>query len=186
MKRIGYLYDKIIDKNNLFLAEKKARKGKKKSKEIIKFVDNLNENIDLLYKDLINRTYKTGEYFHFIIYEPKRRDISKLPYKDRIVHHAIMNILEPIFKKSFITQTYSCIKGRGILKCLQDLNKGLKDKTSSKYCLKLDIQKFYPNINNSILKQLLRRKFKDRDLLNLLDDIISSHRGLPLGSYTSQ
>ena len=95
-------------------------------------------------------------------------------------------ILEPIFKKNFINQTYSCIKKRGILKCLHDLNKGLRNKAESRYCLKFDIQKFYPSVDNSTLKQLLKRKFKDEDLLTLLDNIINSHIGLPLGSFTSQ
>lgn len=94
-----------------------------------------------------------------------------------------MNVLEPIFVKTFISQTYACIKGRGIHKASFKLREYIKDE---KYCLKLDIKKFYPSIDNEILKQLLRRKIKDRELLVLLDSIIDSAKGLPIGNYLSQ
>lgn len=186
MKRYGNLYERIISLDNLYLAELKARKGKKNRKEIIQFINNLNENILEIHKSLINTTYKTSNYSHFVIYEPKKRELSALPYKDRVVHHAILNYLEPILVKTFISQSYSCIKHRGIHKCLNDLTKYLKNKEETKYCLKLDIKKFYPSVNNEILKFLLRTKIKDGKLLNLLDEIINSIQGLPLGSYTSQ
>lgn len=185
MKRVGNLYDKIVSLENLFLAEIKAGKGKKKNKEIIKFREKLNENILELYNSLVNDTYFISGYFHFIIYEPKERKISRLSYKHRIVHHAILLHTETIFTKSFISQTYSCIKKRGIHKCLKTLVKYLKQ-DNTQYCLKLDIRKFYPSINNDKLKLLLRRKFKDKKLLELFDKIINSHIGIPLGNYTSQ
>lgn len=88
------------------------------------------KNIQKLYDCLKQNNFKTSEYYNFIIYEPKKkRDISSLPfYPDRIIHHAIINILEPILTKSFISTTYSCVRKRGILKCLKDLNKALKCK----------------------------------------------------------
>lgn len=186
MKRIGYLYDKIISIENLYNAEKKTRRGKKLRKDVKQFNNNLHDNIFQLHWQLKNTCYHTGKYYHFTIYEPKARSISKLPYRDRIVHHAIINVLEPIFVKSFISHTYSCIKKRGIHKGLKDLRKALKDIEGTKYCLKVDIKKFYPSVDNDLLKILLRRKFKDERLLNLLDNIIDSIQGLPLGSYTSQ
>lgn len=186
MKRIGYLYDKIVNIDNLYLAEKRAKKGKKLRKDIIEFNKNSNDNILQLYKELKEETYKTGEYYHFTIYEPKARNISKLPYRDRIVHQAIINILEPIFVKSFVPNTYSCIKKRGISRALLNLEKSLENHKNTEFCLKLDIKKFYPSISNTILKKLLKNKFKDKKLLKLLDNIIDSINGLPLGSYTSQ
>jgi len=186
LKRIGNLYQKIISLENLYLAEEKARKGKKNRKDIIKFVKNLDDNIQKLHNELKNKTYSTSEYYHFTIYEPKQRNISRLKYVDRIVHHAILIHLEPIFIDCFISQTYSCIKKRGILGALNQLSKYLRDKEETKYCLKIDIHKFYPSVNNKILKSQLRRKFKDIDLLYLLDNIIDSIKGLPLGNYTSQ
>ncbi len=139
-----------------------------------------------LHHILVNKQYKTSEYYIFKIFEGKEREIFQLPYyPDRIVHHAIMNVLENVFIRSFTINTYSCIKNRGIHKCLINLNKALK--SHPKYCLKLDIKKFYPSIDNKILKKLLRKKFKDVDLLSLLDEIIDSNsNGQPIGNYISQ
>lgn len=138
-----------------------------------------------LHNQLLNNTYGVSEYYNFKVNDGKEREISKLPYIDRIVHHAILTYLEPIFTECFISQTYSCIKNRGLHKCLWKMNEYLGG-GGVKYALKLDIKKFYPSVNNEILKSLLTRKFKDDKLLNLLDIIIDSTTGLPLGNYTSQ
>jgi RNA-directed DNA polymerase len=187
MKRLGYLYEKICTLDNLILAESKARKGKTNKKDVIEFDLNKHKNLLELQKLLINQEFKNSEYHVFTIFEGKERIIYKLPYyPDRIVHHAIMNILEPIFINSFTSNTYNCIKGRGIHKGLLKLNKTLQNKNETTYCLKLDIHKFYPNVNHVILKKLLSRKFKDKKLLNLLYIIIDSASGLPIGNYLSQ
>ncbi len=188
MKRHGYLYDKIISIENLKEADKKAQRGKKKQAGIRRHNKKQERNILKLHEQLKNKDYKTSKYSVVVIFEPKRREISRLDYyPNRIVHHAIMNYLEPIFTNCFISQTYSCIKGRGIHKCLEDLNEALKDVDATKYCLKIDVKKFYPSVKNSILKKKLRTKFKDQDLLWLLDEIIDSNpNGLPLGNYLSQ
>lgn len=187
MKRINNLYDKIVTPENLKLADKKARKGKLKQYGVQKHIENEENNIQNLYELLRHNKFETSEYRIFKIYEGKERDIYQLPYyPDRIVHHAIMNVLEPIFLNLFTNDTYSCIKGRGVHKCSYSLRKVLKNEEGTKFCLKLDIQKFYPSVNNEILKKLLRRKFKDKLLLNLLDEIIDSTQGLPIGSYLSQ
>jgi RNA-directed DNA polymerase len=94
--------------------------------------------------------------------------------------------LEPIFVSNFTVDTYSCIKKRGIHKLLETLKHDLKDIEGTQYCLKLDIKKFYPSIDHDVMKKLLRRKFKDKDLLWLLDEIIDSADGLPIGNYLSQ
>lgn len=186
MKRFGYLFDKIISIDNLHLASKNAGKRKKKSKEIIKWNNDLEYNIQKLHVSLRDKLYVVSEYFIFTIKEPKERIISKLPFRDRVVHHAIMIHLEPILKASFISQTYSCIKNRGIHKCLNDVRLALRDVPGTRYCLKLDIRKFYPSINNELLKAMLRTKLKDEDLLLLLNRIIDSTIGIPLGNFTSQ
>jgi len=97
-----------------------------------------------------------------------------------------MNILESIFVSTFTADTYSCIKKRGIHAAANAVKRALRDKTGTQYCLKLDIRKFYPSIDHNVLKQLLRRKFKDNNLLWLLDEIIDSTDGLPIGNYLSQ
>jgi retron-type reverse transcriptase len=97
-----------------------------------------------------------------------------------------MNILEPIFVSTFTADTYSCIKNRGIHTALRNLKKALKDKNATTYCLKMDIRKFYPSIDHEVLKSLLRTKFKDTSLLWLLDEIIDSADGVPIGNFLSQ
>jgi len=177
MKRIGNLYQKIYSIENLILADKNAQKGKKNQKGVIEHNKNRENNILSLHENLKNKTYKTSKYKNFKIFEPKEREISSLPYfPDRICHWAIMNILEPIFVRSFVTNTYNCIRGRGIHKASYTLRRNLKDIEGTKYCLKLDVEKFYPSISHSILKSLLRTKFKDNDLLYLLNEIIDSKR----------
>lgn len=140
---------------------------------------------------LINGTYKTSKYETFIKNDKgKEREIYKLPfYPDRIIHWAIMLQIEPIFMKTFTAFTNASLKDRGIHRTLDQLDKMLLDEKGTKYCLKIDVEKFFPNINHDILKGLLRKKFKDKLLLNLLDEIIDSidgEKGVPIGNYLSQ
>lgn len=187
MKRINNLYSRICSLENLYLADDIARKGKKAQMGIKIHDLNRDANIAQLHSLLVNKTYKTSEYTTFTIREPKERLVFRLPYfPDRIAHHAVMNILEPIFRSCFTADTYSCIKGKGIHGATRALRGYLKDVAQTQYCLKLDIKKFYPNIDHDILKALLRRKFKDQDLLWLLDEIIDSADGIPIGNYLSQ
>ena len=186
MKRIGGLFDEIISIENLQLADEKARRGKRKSKDILSHDENCEQNIIDLHLALKNKTFSTSKYNIFVIQEKKERVISSLPYIDRIVHHAIIQVLEPVFTKIFIANTYSCIKGRGIHGAATAVKKALKDVDNTTYCLKLDIKQFYPSINHDVLKTIIRRKIKDKDLLWLLDDIIDSTNGVPIGNYTSQ
>jgi retron-type reverse transcriptase len=187
MKRIGNIYNQIYSIENLQLADAKASRGKSKQYGVIVHQKNADENLLMLQEMLKSKTYKTSPYTTFKVYEPKEREVFRLPYyPDRITHHAVMNILEPVFVSCFTANSYSCIKGKGIHAAANDVKRALKDVAGTQYCLKLDIKKFYPNINHDILKQLLRRKIKDNDLLWLLDEIIDSADGLPIGNYLSQ
>lgn len=187
MKRKSNLYKEIIAIENLHLADARARKGKGHQYGVKIHLKNADENILKLHDLLKSKSFKTSKYSTFTVFEPKERLVFKLPYfPDRITHHAILNVLEPIFTRLFTNDTYSCIKGKGIHKASENLKKALKDKSGTAYCLKLDITKFYPSVNHEILKQQLRRKFKDADLLWLLDEIIDSAEGLPIGNYLSQ
>lgn len=187
MKRYNDLFRQVSSIENLNLADKRARKGKLKQYGVLHHDRNREEHIILLQEMLTTKTYKTSPYGKFKIREPKERIIYKLPYyPDRILHHAVMNVLEPIFVKTFTTDTYSCIKGRGIHGAQKAVIRALKDVEGTKYCLKLDIKQFYPSIDHEILKTLLRRKIKDKDLLWLLDEIIDSVEGVPIGNYLSQ
>lgn len=187
MKRVNSLYPQICTIENLMLADMKARRGKLRSIGVRIHDRNRDANIQALHEALVNKTFKTSRYHTFLIYEPKEREIYQLPYyPDRIVHHAIMNILEPIWMSVFTADTYSCIVGRGIHAIVRKLKVVLKDKDNTQYCLKLDIKKFYPSIDHDILKSIIRRKIKDNDLLTLLDSIIDSANGVPIGNYLSQ
>ncbi len=187
MKRIGNLYQKIISIENLSIADNIAQVGKREQYGVMLHNKNKEQNIIDLHKMLLDKTFKTSDYSIFKVYEPKEREVYSLPfYPDRIVHHAIMRILEPIFVSHFTTDTYSCIKGKGIHAASNAVKKALINVDQTTYCLKLDVKKFYPSVDHQILKQLLRRKFKDTDLLWLLDEIIDSAHGIPIGNYLSQ
>ena len=187
MKRIGNLYDKIISVENLKLADERARKGKQNSYGVQVHDRNRDDNIRNLHKKLSNKTFKTSKYVTFRIFEPKERLIYRLPYyPDRIVHHAVMNILEPIWVSIFTSDTFSCIKGRGIHKAREKVLSAIRDRESVRFCLKIDIRKFYPSIQHDVLKNIIRRKIKCQDTLLLLDEIIDSVDGVPIGNYLSQ
>jgi hypothetical protein len=187
MKRLNNLYHKICSIENLNLADSIARKGKRRQYGINRHDKNRESNIEQLRQDLLDKSYKTSQYSVFKVFEPKERDVFRLPYyHDRITHHAIMNVLEGVFVDCLIANTYSCIKGRGIHAAANAVKEALKDQVNTQYCLKLDITKFYPSVDHDVLKRLLRNKFKDQDLLWLLDEIIDSAPGLPIGNYLSQ
>jgi RNA-directed DNA polymerase len=187
MKRIGNIYQQICSLENLQLADLKAGKGKAWQYGVQLHRRNQEGNIQLLHQMLITKTYRTSHYTTFKVYETKEREVFRLPYyPDRITHHAIMNVLERPFVDVFTKDSYSCIKKRGIHAAAYKLRDALVDVPGTRYCLKLDIKKFYPSVDHDILKKLLRRKFKDQDLLWLLDEIIDSAPGLPIGNYLSQ
>lgn len=187
MKRIGYLFEKVCDMDNLRMAEANAGTGKGSRQEVAQFRDNLEQNLADIRAQLVNRTYHTSQYTCFIKHEPKERVIYKLPYRDRVVQWAIMQVLVDIWTPIFTRDTYACIKGRGVHSLLQRLRKELRnDPDGTKYCYKIDIRKFYPSITHSILKEVVRQRIKDPALLWLLDDIIDSADGVPIGNYISQ
>ena len=188
MKRYDCLYGKICSIENLRLADEKARRGKKRSRGVQLFDRNREENLQRLHDTLLAGTYHTSRYTFFQVHDPKERTIARLPYyPDRIVHHAIMNVLEPIFSRLYTADTYACIRGRGAHLARKRIKNCLRrDPEGTRYCLKLDIRKYYPSIDHDTLKGILRRKFRDARLLALLDEIIDSAEGLPIGTYLSQ
>lgn len=167
------------------------KKGKSHYHEVKMVAKDPDFYLSKIQEMLINGTYETSKYETFIKNDKgKEREIYKLPfYPDRIIHWAIMLQIEPIFMKTFTTFTNASLKDRGIHRTLDQLDKMLLDKEGTKYCLKIDVEKFFPNINHDILKGLLRKKFKDKLLLKLLDEIIDSidgEKGVPIGNYLSQ
>lgn len=187
MKRKNNLFQSVCSLENLRLADAIARRGKKNQYGVKVFDLNPEGNLLELRDMLLYKEYTTSPYSVFKIHDPKERDVYRLPYyPDRIVHHAIMNILEKLFTAMFTADTYSCIKGRGIHGFDKAMKRSLKDAPGTQFCLKIDVSKFYQNIDHDILKKQLRRKIKDKDFLWLLDDIIDSAPGVPIGNYLSQ
>ena len=184
MKRHNNLFDQIVSIENLRLAYQKAKKGKSKKVSVIKFSQNVEENLLKIQESLINKTFTTSHYTTKKVYEPKERTIYVLPFApDRIVQHAIMNFLEPIWDKLFIHDSYACRTGKGIHKGSQ---KTMEFVRNYKYCLKCDVSKFYPSINHDVLYKIICKKIKCKDTLELLKNIVYSTDGVPIGNYTSQ
>lgn len=188
MKRYGNLYKAICSMENIHIAHMKAKRGKMHYPEVQDVEASRDNHMDQLQTMLQTKTFKTSEYSTFTKTDSgKARKIYKLPYfPDRIVHHCIMQVLEQIWKKTFIADTYSSIKDRGIHKGVTRIKKALLDIENTEYCLKMDVRKFYPSIDHDILKSIIRKKIKDKDVLSLLDEIIDSAEGVPIGNYLSQ
>ncbi len=187
MKTHKHLWGQFISPENFELAAHRALLGKKSKYSAKRFLRRREQKLKQLRDALESNTFKTGRYRIFRIYEPKQRDIYMLPlYPDHIVHHALMNVLAPIWQKMFIHDSYACIPGRGLhaasRRCAELVRK-------NKYVLQCDISKFYPSINHDVMMRIVRRKISDRRILNLLENIVRSMpppRGMPIGNLTSQ
>lgn len=186
MKRNADLFWKIVDIDNLILASYRAFKGKSSVKEVKLFRQNFLENIFGLKEDLMLGNVEFGNYHRFVIYEPKERLICAAPIKQRIIHHAIMNICHNLFDRHLIFDCYASRPGKGIHKAIVRVKEKQKLFT---YFVKLDIKKFFDSINHDVLKKQLKQLFKDEQLLSLFDKIIDSYgdtKGMPIGNLTSQ
>ena len=186
-------YNKKLTYENLLKAHKLARKGKNYRDEIIKFNLKQEEYIMFLYEQLKNKTYKHGGYKVFYVTEPKLRKIERSRYIDRIVHtFYVENFLKPYFMTQFINTSYACIKNKGMHKSCLDVQKAMKHCKiiwNEYHILKMDIAKFFQNIDKDILMKILLKKIKDKDIIWLTKEIIYSNEGkknLPIGNYTSQ
>ena len=200
MKIYKNLFNDIISAENLFSAWDKFKNGKRNKNDVQRFEWNLEENVFRLYRELKNKNYKHSSYASFNISDPKPRNISKAQARDRILHHAIFQILNPIFEAGFISASFSCRVGYGTHKGVQSLQNTIR-KTSkngkvSCFILKCDVKKFFDTIDHDILLAILKRKIKDDDTIWLLKQIISSfssnysllgiEKGVPIGNLTSQ
>ncbi|MDA8082285.1 MAG: reverse transcriptase domain-containing protein [Nitrospiraceae bacterium] len=187
MKRHGDLFTEIAGMENLRLAYRNARKGKSWQRAIKAFDQDIEGNLLLIRDLLLNKTFHTSPYETKIITEPKTREIFILPFApDRIIHHALMNVLEPIWQRLFIHDSYACIKGKGIH---AGSRRTMEMVRRNKYVLQCDISKFYPSVNHDVLFSIVKRKIKCPDTIWLLQDIIYSIGGgknVPIGNYTSQ
>ena len=192
-KTIRNQYYKKLTYEKLMEAHIKSRKGKASREEIILFNLKQEDYIKWLLDALQNKTYKHGNYKIFYIKEPKLRKIERSRYMDRIVHRwYVDNFLQEYFEKQFISTSYACIKNRGTHRACLAVQKGMqhcKRIWNEYYILKMDVAKYFQNIDKEILMKILKRKIKDKDLLWLTKEIVYSSEGkksLPIGNYTSQ
>lgn len=186
MKTYKNLWEKFISKENFELAYKNSIKNKSKQRQIKIFKEDVETNLENVRHLVINGNFHTARYKKKKIYEPKERIIYKLPYNpDRIVQHAVVNILKPILTNKFIQNSFACIEGRGQLKASQRCAEYVR---RNKYCLKCDIHHFYPSINQHILSSMLHKIIKDERFMVVVDDIIFSFPGgynCPIGNFCS-
>ena len=192
-KTIRNSFNKHLTYEKLMEAHIKSRKGKGYRKEIIEFNLKQEEYIMWLLKELQNKTYRHGGYTTFYVTEPKVRKIEKSRYIDRIVHRWVVdNFLEPSFVPQFVPTSFACLKGKGMHRAaiyVQNSMKHCKRIWNEYYILKMDIAKYFDNINKNILLEILKRKIKDKELLWLLKEILFAQKrekGLEIGNYTSQ
>ena len=188
MKRINNLWEEFTSQEHWFEARKRALRGKVKKYCVKAIMRKGDEYLEKICQDVINGSFQFKGYKEHTIYEPKERKIFVARIEERIYHWASMMITERIFEPTFIFDSYCCRKNKGQHKCSDKCKEIVKH---NNYCLKLDISKFYPNINHKILKECLARKIKDIKFLNALYAIIDSHnkdtgKGIPIGNYSSQ
>ena len=187
MRRIGGLFDGVVSYSNLYRAYRKALLGARKNEEQAHFYYNLENELVTLRRELVDGTYNPGPYRYFMIFDPKEREIAIAPFRDRVVHHAIVNVLEPIYERRFIYDSYATRKGKGTLAAIKRAQSFLRE---SRYYIKMDISKYFASIDRNTLLEILQRKLKDARLLKLITTIVwnpqDADRGLPIGNMTSQ
>jgi retron-type reverse transcriptase len=201
------MYNAICAGENLLLAYRRAAKGKRGHANVAAFEQRLEENLIDLRQELAAQTYRPGRYTSFYIHEPKRRLISAAPFRDRVVHHALCNVIEPIFERSFSADSYANRVGKGTHRALDQAQRFAR---RHPYVLQVDLRQFFPSIDHVLLRGILARKIDDAGALWLVDQILTSGadvlgneytivdfpgddqyaalrpRGLPIGNLTSQ
>ena len=196
MKTTNNLYHKIYEWENLVLAFKKARKGKTKKIYVLEFQENAIKNLEQLQFELMSQTYKPKPLETFILRDPKTRKISKSDFRDRIIHHALCNIIEPILQKIFIYDSCANQKRKGSLFAIKRFDlfkrKATNNLKSEAFCFKADIKHYFEEVNHETLIQTIKRKIKDEKIIWLIKNILerettrSITKGMPLGNLTSQ
>ena len=207
MKTYRHLYEQVCDWDNLYLAYRRARQGKRGRPPVAAFEYDQEANLIALQRELTEQTYRPGLYYSFYIHEPKRRLISAAPFRDRVVHHALCNIIEPILERCFIYDSYANRVGKGTHRAL---DRAQRYAQRYRYLLQCDVRQFFPSIDLAILCAALARKLADDRVMWLIGQILDSGvgvlseeyemqwfagddlfaanrpRGLPIGNLTSQ
>jgi retron-type reverse transcriptase len=192
-KTFGNLYPQVYDFQNLLKASHMAARGKREMPEALRFEENLEENLIILQNELLWYTWTPRPYRRFIVNEPKRREIAAPDFRDRVIHHALVQIIEPLFDRKMINTSFACRAGMGTHKGILKASQFIKEchaKFGNFYILKGDVSKYFYSVDHSVLKKIIRRTIRCRDTLWLLDRIIGNGTedevGLPIGALTSQ
>jgi len=186
MKIYNNLFEKVIEWENLENSFKNAIKGTGKTNASCKYFFNLENELINIQEELENEQYKPGKYHFFKIYDPKERTIAVAPFKDRVVHHALVEVLKMVYEPCFIYDSYATRVNKGTHKAICRAQKFLRNHD---YYLKMDIEKFFDTVDHDILLNILKRKIRDKKIINLLEKLIRNYpanKGLPIGNLTSQ
>ena len=196
-KTYNNLYPDIYSFESLHAAYIRARRGKRDRREVQRFEQDLEGNLIQLQNELIWGMYQTGRYRQFVVNEPKERIVAALPFRDRILQHSLISVIEPLWDRRFIFDSYACPSGKGTHKGAdraEAMLRKVKREYGHAYVLKADISKFFYSIDHGVMKSLVRRRIRCRRTLKLIDGIIESTAtpgdphpvGLPIGNLTSQ
>lgn len=196
-KTYGNLFPRVYDFQALHAAYRRARAGKRDRPEVQHFEQDLEGNLIQLQNELIWGTYRTGQYRTFEIFEPKARKVAALPFSDRVVQHSLVAVIEPLWERRFIADSYACRPGRGTHRGadrVQEMLRRVKREHGRVYVLKGDVKSYFASIDHAILGRLIRKRVRCARTLSLLDQIIASSDqinatpgvGLPIGNLVSQ
>jgi RNA-directed DNA polymerase len=190
------LWQELCSIKNLELAFRKARKHKTKKLDVIDFEKNLKENLARIQVELLLHSYRPRPLNTFILRDPKTRKISKSDFRDRVVHHALCNVIAPIFEKSLIYDSYANRKGKGVIKAIARFEQYKREESGngavSCFVLKADVQHYFENVNHDILIRIIRERVKSKEVIWLIKAILCHYKtkepgkGMPLGNLTSQ
>jgi RNA-directed DNA polymerase len=188
MKRSKGLIPQMMEYDNLLLAFWKASKGKRHASAVLRYQQKLQDNLLILKEQIRTGCVEVGDYHHFMVYEPKPRNICASAFSEQVLHHALMNIAHPRFEQAQIYDSYASRKGKGTYAALDRAKKFTRRYA---WYLKLDVRKFFDSIHHEVLKEQLARMFKEKEVLQMFGSIIDSYtctpgRGVPIGNLTSQ
>lgn len=169
------MYASVTEWDNLWLAYRKAAKGKRGGASVARFELQVADRLVELQAELRSKTYRPGPYTHFTIHEPKRRKISAAPFRDRVVHHALCNVIEPLFEARFIHDSYANRVGKGTHRALDRLQQFAR---RYRYVLRLDVVQHFPSLDHAILRDAIAQVVQDEDVLWLVDAILASGVGV--------
>lgn len=191
MRREKGLFVEVIDFTNLLRAFLGASQGKRHQREVQRFEYHLETRLWEIRREVETSAYRWGAYRRFLIHDPKRREIRAAPFRDRVLHHALVNVLDPVFARGFIADTYACIRGRGTHRAVARYREFVRARRGAGYALQCDIQSYFASVDHGVLMGLLAKRIGDARLLALLNSLVDhgaerSGIGMPIGNLTSQ